>query len=154
MEYFLALSLRGFGSVSSILCLVALVHPISLSSNVKISWYSANKSSTLSLFSSVQDSRPESSNFSNKIFLLSSTVSSVWPSLANLQFQRAPIALSVTTILGTSLAATILATAVPFLIIIVWSLVLYSWTVVFKLLQLYVSQLGCTCSPQGRALSS
>ena len=40
---FLSLSLKGFGSVTSILCLAASVHPISSSSSVKISWYSANK---------------------------------------------------------------------------------------------------------------
>ena len=70
---FLSLSLKGFGSVNSILCLVASVHPISSSSSTKMSWYLANKLSALSWFSSVQDSRPESSNFSNKIFLLSSS---------------------------------------------------------------------------------
>ena len=72
---FLGPSLKGFGSVTSILCSVASVHPISPSSSVKMSWYFANKLRALSLFSSVQDSRPETSNFLNKIFLLSSTVS-------------------------------------------------------------------------------
>ena len=81
---FLGLSLKGFRSVTSILCLAASVHPISLSSNVKMSWYSANKFRAFSLFSSIQDLRPESSNFSNKIFLLSSMVSPAWPSLAHL----------------------------------------------------------------------
>ena len=58
-----------------------------------------------------------------------------------------------TTVSGALLAATIQATAVPFLMTMTWSLVLYSWTVVFQLLQLYVQKLGHTCSHQGRALS-
>ena len=81
---FLGLSLKGFGSVTSILCLAASVHPISPSSSAKMSWYSANKLRALSLFSSVQDLRPKISNFLNKIFLLSSTVSLAQPSLAYL----------------------------------------------------------------------
>ena len=120
---FLSLSLKGFGSVTLILCLAASVRPISPSSSAKMSCYSANKLRALSLFSSVQDLRPESSNFLNRIFLLSSTVSLTQPSLAHLQVQSAPTASFTTTISGTSLVATILATAVPFLTIMAWSLV-------------------------------
>ena len=58
---FLGLSLKGFRSVTLILCLVASVYPISSSSNAKMSWYSANKCRALSLFSSVQVLRPVSS---------------------------------------------------------------------------------------------
>ena len=65
---FLGLSLKGFGSVTSILCLVASVHPISQSSSAKMAWYSANKLRALSLFSSVQELRPKSSNFLNQDF--------------------------------------------------------------------------------------
>ena len=65
---FIGLSLKGFGSVTSILYSVASVHPISPSSSVKMSWYSASKFRALSLFSSVQDSRPESSNFFEQDF--------------------------------------------------------------------------------------
>ena len=84
---FLSLSLKGFGSVTLILCSAASVHPISPSSSVKMSWYLANKLRALFLFSSVQDSRPKSSNFSNKIFLLSSTVSLAQPSLPIFEFK-------------------------------------------------------------------
>ena len=111
---FLGLSLKGLGSVTLILCSAASVHPISPSSSTKILWYSANKFRALSLFSSVQDSRPESLSFSKRTFLLPSTDSPAHPSLAHLQVQRAPTIPSATTVLGTSLAATILATAVPF----------------------------------------
>ena len=120
---FCSLSLKGFGSVISILCLAASVHPISPSSSAKMSWYSASKLRALSLLSSVQDLRPESSNFSNTIFLLSSMVSLTQPSLAHLGVQSAPTMPSATTISGTSLAATIQATTVPFLIMMAWSLV-------------------------------
>ena len=121
---FLGLSLKGFWSVALILCLAASVHPISPSSSAKMSCYSASKLRGLSLFSSVRDSRLESSNFSNKIFLISSTVSSTQPSLAHLRVQSAPTSPSATTTSGTSLVATIRATAVPFLIMLAWSLVL------------------------------
>ena len=96
------------------LCSAALVHPISPSSNAKISWYSTSKFRAFSLFSSIQDLRPESSSFSKRTFLLSLTDSPACPSLVHLWVQRAPTVPSATTVPGTSLAATILATAVPF----------------------------------------
>ena len=135
---FQGLSLKSLGSVTSILCSVAVVHPISPSSSTKISWYLASRFKAFSLFSSVQDSRLESSSFSKKTFLLSSTESPVQPSLAHLQVQSAPTVPSATTVSGTSFAATIPATGVPFFRTIGWSLVLYSWTSVFWLPQLYI----------------
>ena len=132
------LSLKGLGSVTSILCPAAVVHPISPSSSAKMSWYLTSRFKTFSLFSSVQDLTPESSGFSKRIFLLSSMESPVQPSLAHLQVQSAPTVPSATTVSGTSFAATILATGVPFFRPIGWSLVLYSWTSVFQLPQLYI----------------
>ena len=79
---FHGLSLKAFGSFTSILCSASSMHLISPSSDAKMSWYLANKFRAFSLFSSVQDSRPDSSNFSNKIFLLSLMVSLAQPSLA------------------------------------------------------------------------
>ena len=108
------LSLKGLGSVTLILCSAAVVHPISPSSSVKISWYSASRFKAFSLFSSVQDLRPKSSSFSKRTFLLSSMESPVQPSLAHLQVQSAPAVPSATTVSGTSFTATILATGVPF----------------------------------------
>ena len=87
---FFGLSLKGFGSVTLILCSVASVHPFSLSSSVKMSWYSTNKLRVLSLFSSVQDLRPVSFNVFNKIFLLFSMVSLAQPSLAQLHHLPPP----------------------------------------------------------------
>ena len=135
---FLGLSLLGFRSVTSILCSAASVHPISPSSNAKMSWYAAYRFRAFSLFSYLQDLRPESSNFLNKIFLLSLMVSSVQPSWAHLWVRRPPTVLSATTVSGTSLVVSIQATAVPFLMTMAWSLVLYSWTIVFWLPQLYL----------------
>ena len=125
------LSLKGLGSVTLILCSGAVVHPISPSSSMKISWYSASRFKVFSLFSSVQDLKPESSSFSKRTFLLRLMESPVWPSLAHLWVQSAPTVQSTTTVSGTSFAATILATGVPFFRTIGWSLVLYSWTSVF-----------------------
>ena len=111
---FLNLSLKGLGSVTLILCSATLVHPISPSSSMKISWYSASKFRAFFSFSSNQDLRPESSSFLKRTFLLSLTDSPACPSLVHLQVQRVPTVPSATTVPGTSLAATILATAVPF----------------------------------------
>ena len=135
---FWGLSLKGLGSVTSILCSAAAVHPISPSSSMKISLYSASRFKAFSLFSSVQYSRPESSSFLKRTFLLPLMESPVQPSLAHLWVQSAPTVPSTTTVSGTSFATTILATGVPFFTTIGWSLVLYSWTSVFQLPQLYV----------------
>ena len=111
---FLSLSLKGLGSVTMILCSAALVHPISSSSSAKILWHSASKFRDFSLFSSIQDSRPKSLSFSKRTFLLSLTDSPACPSMAHLWVQRVPTVPSATTFPGNLLAATILATAVPF----------------------------------------
>ena len=65
-------SLNGWVSVTSIWCLVSSVHSISLSSNVKMSWNSARRSKAFSLFSGIQDSNPDRSNFSKSFSLHSS----------------------------------------------------------------------------------
>ena len=111
---FLGLSLKGLGSVTLVLCSTALVHPILPSSNAKISWYSTSKFRAFSLFSSVQDLRPKSLSSWKRTFLLSLTDSPAHPSLVHLQIQRVSTVPSTTTVPGTSLAVTILATAVPF----------------------------------------
>ena len=128
---FWGLSLKGLGSINLILCSAAVVHPISPSSSMKISWYLARQFKAFSLFPSIQDSRPESSSFSKRTFLISSMESPVQPSLAHLWVQSAPTVPSTIAVSGTSFAATILATGVPFFRTIGWSLVLYSWTSVF-----------------------
>ena len=125
------LSLKGLGLVTLILCSAAAVHPISPSSSTKISLYSASRFKAFSLFSSVQNFRLESSSFLKRTFILSSMESPLQPSLAHLWFQSAPTVPSTTTVSGTSFAATILATGVPFFTMIGWSLVLYSWTSAF-----------------------
>ena len=125
---FRGLSLKGLGSVTSIMCSMALVHPISPSSNAKMSWYSANKFKVYSLFSSAQDSSSKSSSFLNRSFLVSFMESPVQTFLAHLWVWRAPTVPFATTVSKTSFAATILATGVPFFKTMGWSLVLYSWT--------------------------
>ena len=105
---FLSLSLKGLGLSLQFYAL----HPISPSSSVKISWYSTSKFRALSLFSSIQDSRPKSLSFSKRTLLLSLTDSPAHPSLVHLWVQRVPTEPSATTVLGTSLALTILATVV------------------------------------------
>ena len=111
---FWGLSLKSLGMVTFILCSAAAVHPIFPSSSWKISWYSVSRFKTFSFFSSVQDLRPESSSFSKRTFLLSLMESPVQPALANLWVQSVPTVLFTTTVSGTSFAATILATGVPF----------------------------------------
>ena len=95
---FLSLSLKGLGSVTSILCSTASVHPISPYSNAKISWYLASKFRNFSLFSSIQDLRLESLSFSKRTFILSLTDSPAHPSLVHLQVQRVPTVPSTTTV--------------------------------------------------------
>ena len=144
---FLGLSLNGRGSVTSIWYSVASVHPISLSSSAKTPWNLVRRSKAFSLFSDVQDSNPNRSNFS-KSFSLHPSVDSCW-ALLSFHQSRASRVPGNNIFSGIILVETVQPMGVPFLITTGWSFILYKATWTFWLPQSYLAWLGHKCSSLG-----